>query len=369
MRRRDLSTGEIVTMLEDRFEGLVATLYPGAKIAGGVAYPAWKGGDDLGSFQIFLTTKGKNRRGHWRRYSQGIGGSPLNLIRYWQTGETDHKGSYGEAVAWAKRWLGIDDSLSEDEIRRIRAENDRKLERQHRKAEEDAAAEAKRTREHVAEILAGTVPLSFDPADAAVRYAGSRGFDLAELQPFPPALDLRFAPALKYWGGRDHVGPALVAVPISARPRPIPGLHATFVRPDGSGKMPFGKKAKLMRGDLQGAFLPLSNGPGNLSFRARAEAGKMVDLVIAEGIETAIALAVSLPECAVWAALNLENIRHVPAHHPAVGRIIVSAENDVSPQATGLLDQILEDLAVLGKSVTTMRSPIGSDFADCFQDV
>lgn len=60
------TTDQIAAMLEDRISEVVADLYPGAVVVGGIAYCSAKGGKDLGSFQVHLVTHGKFSRGQWK---------------------------------------------------------------------------------------------------------------------------------------------------------------------------------------------------------------------------------------------------------------------------------------------------------------
>lgn len=371
MKRRSLvSTDSIVEMLEDRIEDLVLALYPGALVVDHIAYPAARSKDDLGSFQVYLTSGKKRQVGHWRRYSQGIGGNALNLIVYWQTGERSHKGKaeYAAAILWAKQWLGLEENLSPAELKQQEEKRARERAERQRRIEAEERAEAHRTRMHVRQILAGAEELRFEPADPVVLYLRSRGLDLASWhaqgRKLPP---LQLHPNLKHFGGLNWTGPAMVARLVSPEGW-RDAVHVTFVKPDGSGKAPLGRGAKLMRGDIAGAIVPISRGRGDRPLHEVMFADETVDLIVAEGIETALALALALPDLAVWAALSLGNIKSVPANHPAIGRIIVAAENDTKPQAVEALEQALEILSQLRKPVTTMRSHVGSDFADLMKD-
>jgi hypothetical protein len=64
---------------------LVQYLYPGALYYKGYFYPAAKSKEDKGSFQI--AAEGPDA-GKWVRFSQGVGGGPLQLISYAFTGST-----------------------------------------------------------------------------------------------------------------------------------------------------------------------------------------------------------------------------------------------------------------------------------------
>ena len=84
-----------------RLEQVLDCYAPGWVGQRGIAYPAPKNKADLGSWQVQLRSP---RRGNWFRFSQGLGGGPIQLLSYAITGAVD---SYREAFAEARRFLGI----------------------------------------------------------------------------------------------------------------------------------------------------------------------------------------------------------------------------------------------------------------------
>ena len=363
--RPDIPIGQIVDMLEQRLEALVAEFWPAAEKHGGVIY-CNPGKSDLGSFQVFTVTRGKQIAGRWARYSQGRGGNVLNLVAYGLSGEVEHKpASYGPTILWAKQWLGIDRPETDAERRR----REERAERRRREMAEKAAKAAARAAEHVGEIRAGSRRV--DPTDAenpVVRYlVEARGFDLAAIAHF--CAPLRYHPALWHWTAHQ-THPAMV-VPVVARGHVV-AVHCTFLAADGRGKaaLPKGISPKLMRGDVGGGFVPISLGPTGLALGAAERAGQASPLVICEGIETGLALACGLDEARIWAALSIGNVGALAptiAGSPAISAVIIARENDVKPQAIRDLERAVELLEATGKPVCTMRSHVGSDFADLYR--
>lgn len=364
-RRGDIPIGQIVDMLEERLERLVFEFWPGAETHGGVIYCNPKPGD-LGSFQVYLVTRGKQIAGRWNRYSQKRGGNVLNLIAYGLSGETEHKPpSYGPAVTWAKQWLGLDRPETDAERRR----REERFERKRRLAAEKQARAVQRTADHVAEIRRGAAPIDRTAPDSPVRryLEIGRGFDVAAIAHW--CAPLRFHPALWNWETRS-THPAMVADVIDgATLRAGGAVHCTFLAEDFSGKAPLGRKAKLMRGSVGGGFVPITYGESGLTFREAEEAGVLSELLVCEGLETGHGLACGATEPRIWAALSLGNIGALApliARSRSIASVVVALENDVAPAAISNREAVLAALEETGKPVFTMRSHAGSDFADLY---
>lgn len=144
---------------------------------------------------------------------------------------------------------------------------------------EEAAKRAERARQlwREAEPIAGT------PAAAYLRCRGIRG-------PLPRSL--RFHPSCWHGPTAQHL-PAMLAAVAGAG---APAVHRTFLAADGAGKAPV-EPCKMALGTTRGGAVRLSTGPG--------------PLVVAEGIETALALLQGLAthRQRVWAALSASNMK------------------------------------------------------------
>ncbi len=373
--RADIPIPQIVDMLEERLDRLVFEFWPNAETHGPVIYCNPKPGD-LGSFQVFLVTRGKNIGGHWARYSQKRGGNVLNLIAYGLSGETEHKpASYGPAILWAKQWLGLDRPETDAERRRREA----RFERRRRENAAKAEQAARRASDHVAEIWRGARPIDWDDTDnPVVRYltgdpvwkgdknVGNRGFDLGAIEHWCGPKVLRYHPELWHWTAKVTV-PAMIAA-ISS-PHGFRSVHCTALDPGGVGKAKIRGNAKLMRGPVEGGFVPITLGETGLTLREAEAAGCVSSLLICEGIETGTALACGISEPRIWAALSIANIAALApliARSTAIDRVVLAIENDVKPQAIRDRERVLSALEEAGKPVYSIRSHAGSDFADLY---
>lgn len=372
--RPDIPIQEIVWRLEERLEEVVREFWPSAVKEGDTLYPC-PGKTDLGSFQVFLESRGKRERGRWVRYSQNRGGNVLNLIAYALSGEIDHKpASYAPAILWAKQWLGIEQPETPAERRK----REERQEKGRLKREHDALRDHEKMLRHIADIRkAGELVDRFDQANPVVRYltgepkmvagrnVGNRGLDLDIPHWCAP---IRFASALRHWKARV-TGPAMVADVV--KEGRLVAVHCTWLDPAGVGKaknLPKAASSRLMRGDVEGGFVPISLGATGLPLSAAVAAGLSSPLIIGEGIDTSIAIACAIEEARVVAALSQSNIGNLGwlVASPGVSSTTIAQENDVKPAALRERDRVMAELEATGKPIHAMRSHVGSDFADLY---
>jgi phage/plasmid primase-like uncharacterized protein len=147
------------------------------------------------------------------------------------------------------------------------------------------------------------------PADRTIveTYLRSRGITL----PVPRALRfMRFCP---HRCGQSF--PAMV-VPVRDVDGEVAGYHATFLKPDGSGKYPFSDPAmqRECRGVIGGGAVRL------------ARYNPEVDLVVGEGIETVLSC-MQLFNLPGWAALSATGLAalQLPSR---IRRIAIAIDND-----------------------------------------
>ncbi len=87
-------------------------------------------------------------------------------------------------------------------------------------------------------------------------------------------------------------------------------------------------------------------------------------MVVAEGIETALSIAVACPERRVLCAVSLANMGQLLLP-PTLRTVIVAADNDGdNPAAMRGLRRAIACLAARGHAVRIARSPLGKDFND-----
>lgn len=202
-----------------------------------------------------------------------------------------------------------------------------------REAEERAQA-AKRAAQaraiwHEARRIEGTL---------AERYLRGRGITA----PLPRVL--RFHPECWNAAAARRL-PALVAAVQGAAG---PAVHRTWLREDGCGKAAV-EPAKAALGSTQGGAVRLADGPDGLA--------------VAEGIETALALASGLlrGRPAVWACLGTAGMAglRLPS---APGKLTVATDGDAPGRAAG--HHLAERASALGWEVSLLPAPEGADWCD-----
>jgi putative DNA primase/helicase len=199
---------------------------------------------------------------------------------------------------------------------------------------------------HEARPAAGTIVES---------YLRSRGI---LLDAWPAAL--RFHPACPR--PRDEAGnfrpplPAMVGMVEHVQRGPV-AVHATYLRPDGSGKADIPKKQQ------KASFGPIKGGAVRLG-RLRVGDG----LAVGEGIESTLSVAAA---CAIpaWAALSAGGIRSLVLPREAT-QVIICADHDTS----GVGERAARDAAARwladGRRVKLALPPrAGSDFNDILRGV
>lgn len=354
MTFRDDETAIIRDRLVDDLERLLDRYCADWVISRGRGYLAPKGKGDLGSWVIELSG---GKRGLWRRHSQGIGGDVLKLIAYCLTGDVRVT---SETFAEARDFLGLDRLPDPLEARRRREA----AERRRRDQERVAAQERLQATQRARDIWRAAGPGAGSPVEAFLTARGVGGFEV------PPTL--RFHAELPYWwaekAGRAaiiHRGPAMVALMTDGATGAFRGVHLTWLAPGGAGKArilaPDGSVCvvRKVRGAPAGAHVRLAP-PG-------------AELAVAEGIETAIAVALSCGR-PVFAALSLGNLD--AALPPVVRDLTLCADADekyrlVAPSARGrmvdpdaVIDHAVTAHAGRGLRVRLARPPLGLDFRD-----
>lgn len=350
MTRDRLTVAAIKDQLLPRMQELVATLCPGMKRHGNY----WQGPnptrakDSKTSFTVWTM-------GAWKEYDSGETGDVIDLIAYCR------RCTKGEAIAWAKDFLGLRD-LDPATRAKLDAQAKEKRDRQAKAEAEERAAKQRRA----FDLWLGGRKLA--PGSLAWRYLAGRSIDMAEL--VNAEGDLKdSATSIRYWGPRepgfDWLGPAMLA-PIrrvgGETGGEILGVHATFIDPVSQGKAAV-PNPKLMLGTKQGGFVRLTRGETGLPFEDQVKADITAPLILGEGIETCLSVAVALPEHRVWAALDLGNMASLP-FLPQIRPLVILKENDTKPQAIEQRQRVMDQLTDKGFDVREMVPPAGNDFND-----
>lgn len=216
--------------------------------------------------------------------------------------------------------------------------------------------EQQRKREALEGVKKGLIPLSDEGAAPARRYIENRGLVLFQGENLCPR-DLYFHPALHYWhDGKDYGNlPALVAIVRSVYGKPIT-LHRTYLTESGQkAAVPEVKKlmSPVIPGTTRGAAIQL--------YPAENE------LILAEGIETALALHLSLNK-PCWACISAGGLEAVQLPEQ-VKRVIIGADNDKSgagqKAAYELANRLIKEVRGIQVKII-IPEHIGTDWLDVF---
>lgn len=177
----------------------------------------------------------------------------------------------------------------------------------------------------------------------------ARGLPIAAIADRLAEGDLRWSPEEAHPSGWR--GPALLALvtdAVEATPRT---LHRTWLAPDGSGKAPIERPRLLWPG--------LGKRGGCVRLFADAEVS--LALGLAEGIETALALALAGPVPS-WAALDAGNLAAFPVLD-GIEALWIAADHD--PAGLAAAASVRARWHAAGREVLTVRSrAAGADLAD-----
>lgn len=348
-----------------RAEDLCARLLPDGRPEGGRS--RWMAHDPVAgdwkktpALSVLLTGP---RRGSWRAFRGTLGPAKhdlIGLIAYVQ--QTDTKG----ALAWARDFLGLK-KMSAGDLRDMRAAADVARAQREKQAESDRARTLKRAQElfhSAARPLVGS--------DMAENYFAARRVPLHEIRTFAGG-NFRFSPATEYWRGQEwkerrkiKSGPQFPAVHSALRGPSgvVTACHVTFLDPLKAAKAPV-DPAKLMRGEAAGAVIEIARGATGADYWQTERPG---DLILCEGIETGMALAIAVPEARVWAAGSITNMGNAPVQLPAIGRVFLARDNNEgNATAQEQLERVVDQLDRAGKPLAVMASHVGDDFNDLMQ--
>jgi hypothetical protein len=327
-------------MLAGRIGQLVHELLPNGRREG----VEWRCGSVAGERGHSLSVHlGGHKAGIWADFATGEGGDALDLVA-----AVLFRGGKAAAIAWARRWLGIGDGPVPAAQRRQAAAT---------RAADDADQDRRRALAQ-ALWLAAAPRLAGTPAD---HYLAGRGIILAELGRQPRAL--RYHPAL--WCA--EVGaklPAMVAAITDGKGEHCATHRTWLARRDGVWTKAPLRDAKKSIGQVRGGSIRIWRGASARSLRD-APPGDTV--AIAEGIETALSVAIIYPELRVLSAVSVGNMVSI-ALPPAIATVILVADNDGDNVGTAqALQRAVDRFAGEGRTVRIARSPVGGDMNDLLQ--
>lgn len=333
----------IVTMLAGRIDSLVHDILPRAQRSG----QDWFVGSVHGEAGKSLAI---SRRGHnagvWKDFAADVGGDALDLVAHVMCG-----GDVKAAIAWSRKWLGIDDFGGDRRPLHAAAARARAAEaRKAAAAKRETQARARKAKA----LWLAAAPLAGTPAEDYLR---ARHIDFSALKRMPAAL--RFLNDC-YCAELDGPLPAMLAAVHG--PDGFMAVHRTYLERIGGQWLKARLDApKKVYGSYRGAAIRLWRPPSAPPLR-QARIGECA--ILCEGIEDGLSLAMAAPGHRVLAAISLSNLGAVvlPAN---VNGIIIAADNDWNnPAALAGLDKAVGAHRAAGRSVRVIRSTVGKDFND-----
>lgn len=309
--------------------------------------------------------------GKWNDWQAGRFGDAMGLVGCVLTGQPDMKtrDARREGIRWAQHRYGIGgDSFDRAAWEKnVAAAKARAVE-----AAKRAAAELKRARGVAQHVWINAEPLRpttrTRPGCDGARYLEARGIDFAQLGRDVRAI--RFSPREKWVGkgGDEHYGPALVSAMTLAN-GDFASIHRVWIDPARPGEKAELDPPRKMWPESEGAAIRLWRGAGFFAENDATAKGLSCPLVLCEGIEDGLSIAMMTPEFRVHAAGSLPGLTsYTPP--PCASEIIVAADNDWDkPQALALLARAIARLKEFGKPVRVARSPDGKDFNDLLRGV
>ena len=176
--------------------------------------------------------------------------------------------------------------------------------------------------------------------------------------------------------------PVMVAGFTCPDTRKIVSIHRTFLEPDGSDKLHFSRREyrdarsgvfaraparKIYPSGYMGAAIRLWRGETGMSVEEAAKHGLRETLVIVEGIEDGLSVAMARPDYRIWCAGTLGNLAQIRLPE-CCDTVIVCADNDWGKsQAQRALEAGLSNLQRQGAAVSVARSSIGKDANDALR--
>jgi Toprim domain len=317
----------IAQQLRDRIEALVEHLLPAGIM---VRRQYWRVGSLLGergqSLCVYLAGA---RRGRWRDFSSGEHGDALDLVTHIMC-----NGEVGEAIKWARGWLGIGEIDPAERKKLAERAEKRRAERQ-RQAEREAA----HNRDDALAIFLAGKPIA--RADATDGYLQHRGIDLHRLGRAPRAL--RTHPLLRHPSG--GAWPAMVAAVCDPQGHHV-ATHRTWLAvrnlacEDGPVvvKAPV-DPAKMTLGRYAGGCIRLGRGK---SGKPWSQMIRGEPLLVGEGIEDVLSAMLDFPEVRAICAVSLSAMLALDLPE-SVGDVLLLQQGDrPGSPAARLLWRVIE---------------------------
>lgn len=342
-----LSIGEISEMLRPDADSIARALLPGGSYTlGGREWRCTGSSSPTGSAISVCVAPGPKQGvcGFWNEAVEGG-----DLIDLYQLTSNCTK---GEAVEWAKEWLGIGDAPA---TRLNLAQRRKELEAHRLEREQEREQSAKDIRQAAARIWRSCRPLGAE----GETYLRSRGLD-----PAFATSELRFHPYLQHPTG--NVFPAIVARVLDVDGRGV-GIWRTYLKPTGEGKAPV-DNPKLGLGECGGGAVRIG--------------GMWTEIGVTEGIETGVAVRQLIHKWSgqlkpVWPCLSSSGMAGLVVPE-GVKVLRIFADNDpvkfrdnIMRPSAGITaaKRLAQRLRPSGVDVHIHLPPVGMDWLDVLRTV
>lgn len=297
------------------------------------------------------------RAGRWNDYATGEHGDIIDLIAL------SLGCSLSDAVREARAYLGLQ-SASPADLRRRQEAAARARAQRAAAARHEAQRRARRARAARALWLSGQAGLRGTPVEAYLR--DRRGIDLAAIGRQPASL--RYLHACRYEHTDPETGevisgswPAMLACVVGAKGAII-ACHRTWlaIAPDGRWDKAPVPKAKKVLGRFAGGWIPIWTGKGPRGGKGKAlsDAPPGSTLYVTEGIEDALSVVALAPDLRVVAGISLSNLGSLELPQ-SIGRVVLVADQDESPDARKALERAQEQHRKAGRAVALWQNRWG----------
>lgn len=330
------SAAEVSQRLAARIEQLCRDLLSAGKR--NANYWSVGGTDNSKGASMWVHLSGE-KRGHWQDGATGEFGDALDLLAACRYG-----GSKKDAYAAGLALLGW--NVARPETKPAAAPQPAKP------ANDDA--DAKKRAYALRLYLEARADIKHTPA---WDYLIGRGIDLSILARQPRAL--RFHAGLRHTES-GLTFPALVAG-VSGPDGSHVATHRTYLEHISGGWVKARvEKPKLALGVYFGGSIRIWRGASNRPLKSMPPDEPVV---IGEGIETCLSIAIACPDLRVLCAISLGNMGSVWL--PEQARLVVlAADNDTHPQARAQLQRAVNAHIDAGREVRIARAQFGNDFND-----
>lgn len=356
-----VSVSEIADRLNRQAGDLAPQLLPNGRY--GEGRRTWTASSiaDTGRSHSLVVNLTGSKVGQWKDFGNCPAdeerGDMIDLLRHVRFG-----GNKGEAIAEAKKLLGIEDDFTPARARLSPAElarlQEQRAEEARQRAEQRAAEELQ---ERLAKIRGAKAlfhsdkarPIAGTPAEA---YLLGRGIGAGPDKVWPGSL--RFHPEV--WNAEIRVKvPALLAMIVTPQGEHV-GTHRIWLQPcprRGWTKLDV-ENAKKVLGTFWGGFIPINKGASGKSMRHMPPDEPIYE---AEGPEDCLLIREKLPAARIICAISLGNLGAIvfPAH---ARRLVVVGDRDEKGAEVDKLERAIARQQARGMAVGLVLPP--KDFKD-----